>query len=81
MKNKVVIMRKALSVEEIEKGIETLTPSEQWRIMERVMKALRRAGPTKPGTLDWAELYGLGKGLWQGEDAQSYVNRLREDRS
>jgi hypothetical protein len=22
----------------------------------------------------------IGKGLWKGEDAQEYVNRLREDR-
>jgi len=30
--------------------------------------------------LDWKKLYGLGKGLWKGEDPQDYVNRLREDR-
>lgn len=30
--------------------------------------------------LDWNKLYGLGKDLWKGEDAQVYVNRLREDR-
>lgn len=29
---------------------------------------------------NWAELYGLGKGLWKGEDAQAYLNRLRGDR-
>ena len=23
-------------------------------------------------------LYGLGKGLWEGEDAQDYVNKMRE---
>lgn len=25
------------------------------------------------------ELRGLGKGLWKGEDAQEYVNRLRRE--
>lgn len=30
--------------------------------------------------LDWNKLYGLGKGLWKGEDAQEHVNRLRKDR-
>lgn len=25
------------------------------------------------------ELRGLGKGLWKGEDAQEYVNRLRKE--
>jgi hypothetical protein len=27
-----------------------------------------------------ALLYGLGKGLWKGDNAQEYVNLLREDR-
>jgi hypothetical protein len=31
--------------------------------------------------LDWNKLYGLGKGLWKGEDAQEYVDRLREERA
>ena len=30
---------------------------------------------------DWTALYGFGKGLWEGEDAQGYVNKMREDRS
>jgi hypothetical protein len=73
-------MRKALSLEDIERVYETLTPTEQWRIMEKVVRALRRTGPARDQALDWTGLYGLGKGLWQGEDAQNYVNRLREDR-
>ena len=27
----------------------------------------------------WEELEGLGKEIWHGEDAQAYVNRLREE--
>ena len=34
---------------------------------------------TKKGQ-DWKPLYGLGKDLWKDEDAQEYVNQLREDR-
>ena len=30
--------------------------------------------------LDWKPLYGTGKELWKGGDAQEHVNRLREDR-
>jgi len=30
--------------------------------------------------LDWKNLYGLGKGLWEGKDAQDYVSRQREDK-
>ncbi len=27
----------------------------------------------------WRDLYGLGKEIWEGEDAQEYVNRLRQE--
>lgn len=30
--------------------------------------------------LDWNNLYGLGKDIWQDEDAQEFVNNFREDR-
>jgi hypothetical protein len=41
---------------------------------------LRKSGITAKTELDWKALYGLGKGLWKDEDAQEYVNRLREER-
>lgn len=41
---------------------------------------MRKGGLSIKKELDWNNLYGLGKGLWKGEDAQEYVNRLREDR-
>jgi hypothetical protein len=34
----------------------------------------------KKDSLDWNELYGLGKGLWENKDAQQYINKLRKDR-
>jgi len=33
----------------------------------------------REGRRNLLELRGLGKGLWKGEDAQEYVNRLREE--
>lgn len=27
----------------------------------------------------WRDLYGLGKEIWSGMDAQEYVNRLRDE--
>ena len=27
----------------------------------------------------WRDFYGLGKEIWDGEDAQEYVNRLRDE--
>jgi hypothetical protein len=29
--------------------------------------------------LMWRDFYGLGRDLWQDEDAQDYVNRLRDE--
>jgi hypothetical protein len=33
----------------------------------------------RQGRRSLLELRGLGKGLWKGEDAQKYVNRLRKE--
>ena len=30
-----------------------------------------------PATAHWRDLHGLGSEIWEGEDAQEYVNRLR----
>lgn len=73
-------MRKAVALEKIEKEIERLTPQEQLKLVERIAHQLRKTGLSMKKELDWNKLYGLGKGLWKGEDAQEYVSRLREDR-
>ena len=36
-------------------------------------------GKKVPPELSLAGLAGIGKGLWQGEDAQEYVNKLRSE--
>ena len=73
-------MRKIVTIEKIEKEIKDLSPQEQLKLLETLVHQLRKIylPPTKE--LDWKKLYGLGKGLWEKEDAQKYVNRLREDR-
>ncbi|MBI3351129.1 MAG: hypothetical protein HY036_00975 [Nitrospirae bacterium] len=74
-------MRKGMTLEKIEKELAKLTPNEQLKVVEKLAHHLRKTGfETKKG-LDWSKLYGLGKGLWKGEDAQDYVNRLRENRT
>ncbi|HHT9126983.1 MAG TPA: hypothetical protein ACFYD6_14385 [Candidatus Brocadiia bacterium] len=73
-------MRRGITLEKIEKEIERLTPQEQLKLVERLAHQLRKTGLTMKKELSWNKLYGLGKGLWKGEDAQEYVNRLREDR-
>ena len=32
-----------------------------------------------PPTAHWRDLHGLGSEIWEGEDAQEYVNRLRDE--
>ncbi len=64
----------------IAKEIEKLSQKDQLKLVEKLAHQLRRSGITLKRELDWKRLYGLGKGLWKGEDAQEYVNRVREDR-
>ncbi|MEW6052165.1 MAG: hypothetical protein AB1552_00030 [Nitrospirota bacterium] len=73
-------MPRAGSLERIEKEIERLSPKDQLKLVEKLAHQLRKTGIAVKKELDWKNLYGLGKGLWKGEDAQDYVNSLREDR-
>lgn len=73
-------MRKTVNLKKIEKEVEGLTPQEQLKLVERLAHHLRTTGIAAKRELDWNKLYGLGKGLWEGEDAQEYINRLRENR-
>lgn len=73
-------MRRANALRRVEKEIEELTPQEQLVLVERLAHQLRKTGLMAKKELDWANLYGLGKELWKGEDAQEYVSRLRENR-
>ena len=73
-------MPKAVAIEKIEKEIEKLTPQQQLRLVEKLAHHLRKTGLAVKKELDWKGLYGLGKGLWK-EDAQTYINKLREDRT
>ncbi len=73
-------MRKGIALGKIEKEIEKLAPNEQLKLVEKLIHEIRKAERAVRKELDWNKLYGLGKELWKGEDAQEYVNRLREDR-
>jgi len=73
-------MRNEISLQEIEKDIEKLAPQDQLKLMEKIAHLLIKSDLITKKELDWNELYGLGKGLWNGEDAQEYVNRSREER-
>jgi hypothetical protein len=73
-------MSRPSTLGKIEKEIERLSPKDQLKLVEKLAHQLTKTGIAVKKELDWKHLYGLGKGLWKGEDAQDYVNRLREDR-
>jgi hypothetical protein len=73
-------MRTANNLEKIESQIMSLPVSEQIHLIERIARRVRSV-QTKSGiALNWNDLYGTGKGIWRGDDAQDYVNRAREER-
>lgn len=74
-------MPRGTTLAKIEKEVEKLSPQEQLKLVEKLARKLRKTGLAMEKELDWKNLYGLGKGLWKGEDAQEYVNRLRENRA
>lgn len=73
-------MKKSIHLEKIEKEIEKLNPKDQLRLVEKLAHQLRVHNLAAKKEISWNKLYGLGKGLWGGEDGQEYVDRLREDR-
>lgn len=73
-------MPKTITIDKLEREIEKLPPQDQLKLVERLASHLRKTGFSIKKELDLGKLYGLGKGLWSGEDAQAYVSRLREDR-
>jgi hypothetical protein len=56
--------------------VENLTPDEQLRLLEEIASLVRRRISGKPKR-SIMELEGLGKEIWQGIDAQEYVDRER----
>jgi hypothetical protein len=73
-------MRTENNLEKIESQIMSLPVSEQIHLIERIARRVRSV-QTKSGiTLNWNDLYGMGKEIWRGDDAQDYVSRAREER-
>ncbi|MBT8363888.1 MAG: hypothetical protein KJP23_04225 [Deltaproteobacteria bacterium] len=69
------------SIITIEKQAAKLSLHEHIKLVEALTHQLREKSLSAQQKLEWDELYGLGKGLWNNEDAQNYVNRLREERT
>jgi hypothetical protein len=62
---------------EIRHQVESLTSDEQLRLLEDIAAIVRRRMIVIPKR-SIMELEGLGKGIWQGVDAQEYVDRERD---
>lgn len=73
-------MRTVNNLEKIESQIMNLPVSEQIHLIERIARRVRSVQIKSGIALNWNDLYGMGKGLWRGDDAQDYVNRAREER-
>lgn len=67
------------TVEEIyQQYIKPLPNSEKLRLIAKVSNELAGAETEKPKR-SIMELHGLGKEIWEGIDAQEYVNELRNE--
>ena len=62
-----------------EKYVKPLPPGERLRLLEMTARDLALTTPLVPQKRSILELRGLGKEIWQGIDAQTYVDGLREE--
>lgn len=71
----------AASLEQLyERHIQALSPGEQIRLIELIASRMPNAnGNTSHKKHSIMELHGLGAEIWQGIDAQEYVNELRKE--
>ena len=73
-------MDSATHLEKIEHQIMRLPVYEQTHLIERIAAQLRCTRAKSRTALNLNDLYGMGKGIWREDDAQEYVNRVREER-
>jgi hypothetical protein len=69
----------SISIEKVYNDVKDLTMSEKLDLVQRIIQSIKHLKGNSEN-LDWTNLYGLGKGLWQDIDAQDYINQLRADR-
>lgn len=69
-----------MHIADIEKEVGNLPIHEQIELIETLVRQLRKKGGCRSGDVGWSEICGLGKGLWDDQDAQEYVEDLRRER-
>jgi hypothetical protein len=64
-----------------DKYVKELSASERLELLALVAKdlAMETIEPSKGHPRNIMDLHGLGKEIWNGIDAQDYVNKLREE--
>ena len=67
-------------LKQIEQNITSLSINEQLKLLEWLSHKIRIKSKSEAKSYDLNLLYGSGKGLWENQDAQDYVNNLREER-
>jgi hypothetical protein len=66
-----------MTVDEIMKQAQALSPQERKELVKRLVDSLEVVDPPRQRRL--SELRGLGKEIWEGIDAQEYVDHLRRE--
>jgi len=70
-----------MSIEQLyERHIKSLPSHEQLKLVELIARKIARGrDATKHPKRSIMELHGLGAEIWEGIDAQEYVNELRKE--
>lgn len=66
-----------MSLSELIQEARALSPDELKMLMQALIEMMPEDAESKQHSI--TELRGLGKELWQGIDAQAYVNELRSE--
>ncbi len=66
-----------MSIEALVDEIRTLPVEERKRLIMLVLDTLTEPSPSVPAKRSILELAGLGADIWQGIDAQEYVDKMR----
>jgi hypothetical protein len=69
----------ATDVEEIYQQLKPLSAEDRLRLIALLARDLAPEVQSKRHERSIMELHGLGKEIWEGIDAQEYVNSLREE--
>lgn len=68
-----------MTVEEIYQQIKPLPPIERLRLISKISAELAEENKEKTNKRSLLELEGLGAEIWEGIDAQEYINELRNE--